>query len=485
MRYFILTLSLVLLILAVLVVSFFIKKEQKQADNDHPNVLLIVVDTLRADHLACYGYRLPTSPHIDKLAEQGVRFSDCMAQWSSTLKSMSSFMTGLYPTTGGFTSKAYKLPSYLIRMGDIFHNAGYNTGAVVANVNVGKVYGFDQGFDGFVESWREKWEEEEGNAHFVNRPGLVKKYTNATIVTDQALAWLGQRDKQKPFFLWLHYMDPHGPYIPPKEYLDYFKKAHPSQSVPITKLPNHQVQYEEDTNNPITDLGFYKAQYDREIRYVDNEIGRLLDSLKRMDLDQKLLVILTADHGESMGEHDYYLAHRRFAYQTLGHVPLIMVQEGLIPGGKVIEHPVGLIDVTPTIVKLAGLKVPPVFEGQKLHKLIKGHADQKGPKYVFMGIGPHRQRAIRHGRWRLIHGTSEDSWFEKDESEFALFDIRNDPLEKENVAFNHGDVVRRLSSQLEHWSSNRPVIKKPDIAPGKVLLDEKSREMLKSLGYIN
>jgi len=155
-----------------------------------PNVLLITVDTLRADHLGVYGYARRTSPHIDALAGEGFRFKSAMVQWPKTWASTASLLTGTYPRTNGVQVAQSLLSPRLPVLSELFAEAGYATAAVVANFNIGRKWGYGRGFQQFVESWRETWEEEERNKLFINQPGRVKQYTNATLVTDQGLRWL-------------------------------------------------------------------------------------------------------------------------------------------------------------------------------------------------------------------------------------------------------------------------------------------------------
>jgi arylsulfatase A-like enzyme len=450
-----------------------------------PSVLLITVDTLRADRLGVYGHRLATSPNIDALASRGTRFSDATVQWPRTWPSLASFLTGTYPRTTGIGVLPRVLPRSLTLLGELFRDAGVDTAAVVSNFNVGRRMGFDQGFDHFVESWQEKWREEAGSTEFVNAPGRVKDYTNATLVTDQALRWVRSRaGDDRPFFLWTHYMDPHGPYVPPAEFDELFQGEYAPSQIPRRLLPRYQGQYA--AGQLITDLAFYQAQYDREIRYLDREIGRLLDALAEPDSGE-LLIVFTADHGESLGEHDYYLAHGALSYQPTARVPLIVVQPGVVEAGGSIEEPVGLLDVSATILDLAGLEVPVSFEGSSLAARLRGDGSAELPRCVFMqsGSAPDApQLTVRHGRWKLIRVRFKPERELMEGSEYELYDLRQDPAEEVNLAARHPEIVTRLGRALERWYANRS----EPAAIGRELdveqLDPRSREMLEALGYL-
>jgi len=451
-----------------------------------PNVLLLTIDTLRADHLGCYGHRLETSPNIDALAGRGVRFADCSVQWPKTWPSMASMLTGSYPRTTGVRIKLRALHPELTLLSEIFQGAGYRTAAVVSNYNLGTRFGYDRGFEHFVESWQEGWGRESGEEPFVNKPGMVKRYTDARIVTDQGLAWLAGLEREAPFFLWLHYMDPHGPYVPPAGYESHFRGAYESQPTSAMNLPRYQIQNDPASGRAIADMGFYRTQYDREVRFLDDEIGRLLEEMEGLGIDpRETLIVFTADHGESFDEHGYYLEHGKFSYQACAQAPLIVVQEGGLPAGRVVEPPVGLIDVTPTILELAGLTIPESFEGQSLAALARDDPGAGGPEQVFMeaGFREPTQLTVREGRWKLISVRSEEDLREMTGSPYELYDVVADPGERENLAERHPDVVERLGGLLQVWQAGgQRVLQGEEVDPET--LDPQAREMLRSLGYV-
>jgi arylsulfatase A-like enzyme len=448
-------------------------------------VLLITVDTLRADHLGAYGYALPTSPNIDKLAERGVLFRNTNAQWPKTWASMASLHTGRYPKTTGLQLKPRVLPQSLLMLSEVFSEAGYETAAIVANFNVGRTLGFEQGFDHFVESWQERWQDEEGSLAYVNAAGRVKAYTNATLVTDQALKWLNDRDASQPFFLWLHYMDPHGPYLPPQKYAELFVGQHPSHNVPTRRIPTYQQQ--EKDGQIIEDLAHYHAQYDRQIRYFDDEFGRLVASLEELGLGQSLIA-LTADHGESLTEHGYYLEHGFNPYQPTAHVPLIIAQPGVISLGRRIDRPVELLDLTPTLVELAGVAIPTSHEGTSFASTLRGETHEVARKPVFTESGydiDASNLAVRDQNWKLIHVRSESERANFSGAEFELYDLAKDPGELANVAQWNPEEVSRLRGELSRWYNAAEGRDELGAVVDIESLDKDSRDMLKALGYID
>lgn len=452
-----------------------------------PNVLLVTVDTLRADRLGTYGYGQETSPNIDALAARGVRFAHAGVQWPKTWPSMASFLTGTYPHTNGIGVVPRALPDSLVMLSEVFQQAGWDTAAVVANFNVGRTAGFSQGFDHFVESWDEEWQAKSGGATFENAPGRVKQFTNATRVTDQALRWLwGRHDSERPFFLWLHYMDPHGPYLPPEDYASLFTDAHASSQIPDRLLPTYQRQTA--GGRTITDLAHYQAQYDREIRYFDDQLKRLIDQIEHLALGPAI-VALTADHGESLGEHGYYLEHGDLPYEPTAHVPLIIAGHGVEAAGTTIDGPVGLVDVTPTLVELAGLAPPSHFEGTSLAGVLAGRADVVMPEYVFMQAGVNEgapQLSVRRGRWKLIHVRFPVERKVMTGAEYELYDLESDPGELHNLAALRPDLVDELAAVLDAWygggfaTGSKARVDEFDVEG----LDPTSRKMLEALGYI-
>ena len=450
-----------------------------------PHVLLITIDTLRADHLGTYGYRLDTSPNIDRLAERGVLFEDCTVQRTKTRPSMASLLTGAYPKAIGVVQDEHHLvPDSFLLLSEVFRDADYGTGAVVANFNVSRKFGFDQGFDHFVESWRQRWEEEKGSRPFKNEPGRVKSYTNAALVTDQGLRVIRALTDDRPFFVWLHYMDPHGPYVPPEAYRRLFTEDHAAQPTSLSEIPWYQKQ-RDGVNQPIADLGFYKAQYDSEIRYLDDQLERLFSELEAMHLDRELLVVFTADHGESLDEHDYYLAHGKLPYQPSARVPCI-VQSPSIEGGRRVDAPVGLVDLTATIAELAGFEIPATFEGKSLAGLVRGEPAAVPPLHVFMESGHYgpSQLIVREGRWKLIHVRSPKDRLVMAGVEYELYDVVADPRELQERSAEEPEVVLRLAERLSDWYRKGPRA----LMSGKVdpdTLDPREVEMLRSLGYLN
>jgi len=445
-----------------------------------PNVLLVTVDTLRADGLGCYGYPLAVSPVVDALAAQGVLFEDATAAWPKTRPSLAAILSGSWPRTTGIKHQEAlrALPDELTILPESFRAAGYQTAGIVANYNVGRSFGFEQGFDHFVEAWQAKWAAEHGDVPYENAAGRVKEYTDATIVTEEALAFLERRDRDRPFFLWVHYMDPHGPYLPPAEYRDLFADAHAPAPRPLEEIPEYQRVVEDGAT--VTDLGRYRRRYDQEIRNFDDQLGRLRAALVADSVWDELVIGFVADHGESFGEHDYVLEHGKYAYQASARVPMILAAPGL-PAARRVERPVSTIDLAPTLLGLAGV-VGPVLDGISLEPLARGSGDTSSP--VLVEAGTYRdptQLAVRDGKWKLVRARSRSDQADMG-GEWLLFDLERDPHEEHNRAAQEPARVQAMAAAIDRW------LKDVRLAHGTgetVELGSQDSAILRDLGYVD
>jgi arylsulfatase A-like enzyme len=305
-------------------------------------------------------------------------------------------------------------------------------------------------------------------------------------VTDQGVELLEDLsvDPARPFFLWLHYIDPHGPYVPPRRYGSFFSDAYPREAVPLERIPVFQRQRDPKTGAISRDVGFYKAQYDREIRYWDDELKRLLDTVDALGLRERTLIVVTADHGESLGEHDHFFRHGPVPYQTNARVPLVLRLPGRLPAGRVVGAPVALLDLLPTILELADVPVPPPARGSSLLARIDDDGEEGPP--VFMESGGYEpwQLSVRRGAWKLVHlrAPEDRDWMKRRELE--LYDIARDPDETNDVAGLHPDVVRDLQLRLDEWLRTTPEYRGSEEKPLESL-DPEAQEMLEALGYVD
>lgn len=338
-----------------------------------PNVLLITIDTLRADHLHCYGQPLPTSPNIDALAARSVVFDRAIAASGYTGPAHSSIMTAKYPrrSSMGFSNGLLALGG-VETLAEVFRQSGYDTAAFVSNAMVAARSGLNQGF--------EVYDDELPNLE-PNRPGFFERLAPQTV--ERALAWLG-RARTKPFFLWVHLQDPHGPYTPPAPYADQFHLPVVAGEPELRVLDDESGQggippYQ--LLDGLRRVSDYRRRYAGEIAFMDQSIGELLAAVER---HRPTIVALTADHGESFGENGFYFAHGHSAAPDLSHVPLIITAPGLRAERR--ADPVSHVDVMPTLLELAGRPVPAGLEGIALGPILRTEVSVPA-RAVFCDIG--------------------------------------------------------------------------------------------------
>ena len=405
-------------------------------------VLMITVDTLRADRLGCYGSRVVSTPAMDGLAREGVRFENAYAQVPITLPSHAVILTGTYPMYNGvrdFTSAG--LPASVGLLAEAFERGGYATAAFVSAFVLDSSWGLGRGFETYDDSFDPRQFE-------TRNPGNIERRADETI--DRLLAWLGPRSSggasEQPFFIWLHLYDPHSAYDPPE--------------------PFHS-QY----------AGHL---YDGEVAYVDAQLARLFQYLRRAKLYDRMLIVLVSDHGESLGEHGED-EHGFFVYNSTLHVPLIFkLPLGMAPP-QTVGAPVGTIDLAPTLLDLLHIRDPILrrqFQGASLASLILGkpslgdravYAETYYPRNSF-GWSP--LRSLSTPRYHYIEAPKPE-----------LYDLKADPAEKTNLVKQRSAEATALRAQLadieRRYTPARPV-KSPAGPP----LSPETVEKLRSLGYV-
>jgi choline-sulfatase len=417
------------------------------------SVLLIVVDTLRADHLGVYGYERPTSPELDRWAARGRVFEHAQAPSSWTLPSMASLMTGQLPDrhtagverdAGGEIVRSPRhgrkdfriLPSSVETLAEILAQADYATAAFVTNVFLGRRFGFAQGFDSFDHH----------------------SQARAADVIDTALAYFAE-DPGGPTFVYVHLFDPHLPYGAGAPFAGRFTAdCESSLELPVKGLSALRKRASE---LPDDERDFITAAYDEEIAYVDHHVGRLLDELDRSGALDSTLVVLTSDHGEELFDHGGF-EHGHTMYQELLHVPLFVWHPDLAPGR--VEAPASLLDVTTTILDAAGVRPRTPLQGRSLLR------DTTPTTVVSAGnlYGP-EQRALLRWPHKLIDGDA-----------LEVFDLSTDAAELSPLS---ADGLReRMSDELD-----ARVDAARALAPGasQADLDEETLEHLRDLGYVD
>jgi arylsulfatase A-like enzyme/Flp pilus assembly protein TadD len=390
-------------------------------------IVLVTLDTTRADRLGCYGYAAAATPHLDALARDGVRFEHATSAVPTTLASHATMFTGEYPPQHGVRYNGmFRLGEASVTVAEILRDRGWATAAVPAAYPVAKTTGIGQGFETYMDLFAE--------------PGAEKlpqdAERRAEDVTRLGIEWLRQV-QGKRFFLWLHYYDPHYPYEPPFPYSSTFR-SHP---------------------------------YDGEIAYVDREIGKVLSAL-----GEEVLVVVAGDHGEGLYDHEEKM-HANLVYESTLHVPLIVKAPGG-RRGKVVREPVTLADVAPTLLDYAQAPIPAEVEGISLEPAVLGKAPPRRALYfesltgsLVYGWSP--LEGIRRASWKLIRSASSSE----------LYDLDADPEEKIDVNGREAaiaeDLGTELSRRLEGWGKRGSKAETTDVP-----MDTEAQIRLAQLGYI-
>jgi arylsulfatase len=428
-----------------------------RASDARPDVLLVVVDTLRADHLGSYGHPGSPTPNLDALAAEGVLFERAVAASSRTAPSHASIMTSLFVNEHsiGHSNGGSRLGEETT-LAELFAGAGYDTAAFVSNYMLRRSMGLDRGF--------EVYDDEMAQVE-TNRSDVYERIARDT--TERALAWL-ESTRGRPWFVFVHYQDPHGPYEPPPPYNQRFESVPSGDETPLRVrgnvsggpgIPEYQL---------LPGLSFaseYRARYLGEVAYTDEWIGRLLrgaDASAR----RSLVVLMTSDHGESLGEDELYFLHGETTLPNVSHVPLLVRAPGIEPQrrAELVHH----VDVLPTLLALAGVAVPEQSRGLPLGPLLESGREMP-ERILYSDIGTevsayHGDRFVRVRRASL-QAPWEASWqtFEWDAGTETWTRARGEPRMRAPIA---GYLARRAP-----------------LAPLRPLMEEE-RERLRALGYL-
>jgi arylsulfatase len=424
-----------------------------------PNIVLIAVDTLRPDHLSPYNHERETTPFLQALARESVVFADTISQSGTTPHSLSSIMTGLFPYTDDLlraNGPLVVLKRSAISLASVLREAGFRTHAITSSIQSSKVTGVGLGFETF-------------DGIKVERELESSRRRIAMDVTSLAKDWIAdQVVKPDPFFLWLHYLDPHHPYAPPPEYRERFGEDALDRD---GETRTYIFDEEHSRDFPLTDRALRDLQlnYDREIAYMDDALRDLFESDAGRTLKDSI-VIFTADHGESLGEHRI-ITHNDL-YQSIVRVPLVIRLPSGAHGGQVIEAPVMLVDLFPTLMKMLDVNPKLQLRGVDLSPAIeRGDSSALTDR---LRISEYAMPALYAGRFKLIERGERSE----------LFDLSVDPDERRNLIAirpQHSADLRKRYSELK----TRGPGALPSVSdPLPEITDEMRRE-LRALGYID
>jgi arylsulfatase A-like enzyme len=474
-----------------------------------PNVVLITIDALRADYLSCAGHPNTTSPHLDALAREGVMFSQALTSFPGTPPAMSSLMTGLFPSFEGiderdkttrhgfneFESPEERdrcwLSSNLRMLAEILNDHGYTTVGFNTNPNLSAHTNFDQGFDVYEEFEKYHRRKKRTRDH-----RLIGKYPPAGMVMKRVFERMDD-PIDGPVFLWMHFMDPHSPYLPPQHHARAFPRNYSRHSdLEINEALYHMLFSQRGSLKMAErfpsreDLGIegevfidhVRGLYEAEIRFCDAQLRRLF---KRLEVDpawRNTLVVVTADHGEEFLEHGFVIHHVHSGLaEELIRIPLIVKLPAGTPSGVTIDELVRIVDITPTILDYAGLgDEADHMDGTSLRPLMEGlETPVRTAFYSTVDYG-----IVRTARWkyRLLKHLESSG-----EPRELLFDIVADPMEEHNLAGDHSEVLAELGKRYEGFAHRLRTRTPPPGAAGAPIgreLDADELERLEALGYV-
>lgn len=424
----------VFLIAAIISLCIFLLK-QKSGVYGY-NVILITIDALRADHMSCYGYRKDTTPFLNLFSKNSFIFLNAVAQSGSTVPSIASMFTSKYPYKDKVVWPSYALGSNYITVASFLKKLGYRTYGIVGHYYLARKFGFARGFDYFDD-----------NFHIFRSADEMRELT---------IKLLRKMGDKKKFFLWLHFREPHSPYSPPDSYNEiYFT---PFQGQNRKRL---YTIYGKKTILSDRQVHELSIAYDANIRFVDDNLRQIFDYLKEIGLNRKTVIIITADHGESLGEHGIF-DHNDLYYGII-RVPLI-IQFPNCPGGAV-AYPVSLVDLFPTILDLLNFKGSmPDLRGESVFARQNTHTVQYS-EY------PDKHSLISE-EWRICLNLGG-------KNNAGLYNLKSDPLEFNNLAHIEKERFRILKQQLGMFML--PDSRDRNIKPG---LDMEDKIRLESLGYV-
>jgi arylsulfatase A-like enzyme len=402
--------------------------------SDRPNVVIVVADALRRDHVGFYGYWRDTTPGLDRLAKESVVFDRAHSQSSYTKASIASLFTSRYPSQHGAVNNDQALAPGLLTMAEILREEGYETAAFTENPVIAARFGFDQGFA--------RWETDYRRHEALDDRPMDEFDT-------RLFRWL-EGSHRRPFALYVHYIDPHDPYVPPPGFRDLFADTLPADERAEKIL-----------------------RYDQEIRYVDARASALVEKLRSRGLLDRTVFVFLSDHGEGFGPPDRGEGHATSVYGEVIDIPLL-VRFPKLPAGTRSDRLASQVDVLPTLLSLLGIDRPEGLEGRDLFSPLADSADPEGTVLSehLMTAGHRRQRAWLRGPWKLVQHL--------DAGRLELFDLEHDPGEAEDLAGRRPDVVAALARELE----DRLAALGPAVLAPVVSVDAELRRKLRALGYV-
>ena len=422
-----------------------------------PNVLFLTVDTLRADHMSGYGYRRPTSPNMDRLMAAGAQFTEARCVEPLTGPSLASMITSLYPHEHGASRNGIGVRPGLPSVSKVLGRRGFRTAAIISNWTLRRdLLGVGDHFDEYFEVFtRKRW------------LGMIRAEATADDVSDAALEWIhnhAEAHPRRPFFAWVHYVEPHAPY---RLHADLAPGLGLSGSGDLPK----------------------RDRYDTEIAFVDRAVGRLLDELRRLDLENRTLVVFASDHGENLGEHGYW-GHGRHLWEEGLRIPMSFTWPGSRLRPRKVSTPASNLDVAPTVLGLLGLPIPESFQGRDWSAFLLGDEAAPDPQMTFHqahkgAVGPNKDQDQVRRRGLLevgiVNGSKKETLRLKGGPSHGRYDLQRDSGEAHSLTPEGSAPSESLATWLETVQEG---LAAADDLP-LTSLDAESVEQLRSLGYLD
>jgi len=463
-----------------------------------PNIMLISIDTLRADHLSCYGYHRLTTPNFDQIGEESVIYENAYSTGAWTPPAHASMVTGFYPSVHG-TVHNNRLRKQIRTLGELLCDQGYKTAGFVNNSQVGELVGLERGYETFIEVWKGT----QGKSIASRAINYVIRNTRELIGTndhgarrtnDIAREWIAE-NKNNPFYIFLHYIEPHNPINAPHPFKNRYWNKNSRRHIDNQKVylvaQNPLICFTDNIRLNDEEITALKALYDGEISYTDHKIGEFIAYLKKEHIYDETLIIITADHGEHFGEHNLY-SHVASLYEPIVHIPMIIKYPAWFNKRGRISNLVQLIDIYPTVADTVGLNRESFrgIHGQSLldtdmndgyHRYIIAEWEGRIPSFVSRRMKDQKAKQIvqrfrepiimmreRNYKYILHAGGGEE-----------LYDLETDKSELNNIVEADKEIAGRCREKLSDW---QPLTE--EVGSGPESLDEITRKNLEDLGYM-
>lgn len=430
------------------VVEILERRAASRGAYGRPDILLVTIDTLRADHTSTYGYPIPTTPALDALASEGVVYEQMYASSATTGPSHAAIMTGRHARTVGYLKNGHTLQPQFLTLAEVLADNGYDTAAFVSSMPVNNRFGFGQGFAHYDQDASVRMPTK-GNGEPRN-----SRFADETV--DRLESWLTRRSDSRPLFVWLHLFDPHSPYIPPSEILEDLDKH----------LDKHLGKKSKGN----------LRRYDGEILFTDRELGRAVRLIRASAGQRGALVAVTADHGEGLGEHNWR-GHGLNLHQEAVQVPLVISLPRSLPAERS-KSPASHIDVAPTILSLVDIERPESWTGLDL----TGEIEKSRPVWIQRRAYSSRREKGRKVKGEMIALVQNRMKYIRapEEQRFELYDLRNDPGELTNLSMDKRTMRIRMEKMVREWLESNP-----EASVDQPELTEQDKEALRALGYVD